>query len=203
MTTEATQVNPVKVLLGPNAPVSTLLDSVQKDGKITLKQVPRLALVIRIRGIVGVCPRKRRILENLRLPRLFSSTLVRLDQTSKGMLNYVDDFLAWGYVDKPTLSLLLEKRGSLRVAGKRFPLNRKVDEQIQLVFKKQKISSLAELVERLWQVDRSFSTINRKLWAFTLGAPVKGLGQKKKHFVEGGAYGNREELINGLVEKMI
>ena len=43
---------------------------------------------------------------------------------------------------------------------------------------------------------------NNFLWPFKLSCPLGGLKLKRKHFIEGGDAGNREEKINDLVRRM-
>jgi large subunit ribosomal protein L7e len=41
------------------------------------------------------------------------------------------------------------------------------------------------------------------LWPFKLSNPTGGFTKKANHYVEGGDFGNREDQINKLLERMI
>ena len=58
----------------------------------------RLAFVVRIRGINGVPPRVRKILQLLRLRQIHNGVFVRLNSPAKEMLRLVSDYVAYGYV---------------------------------------------------------------------------------------------------------
>merc|ERR1719167_2143131 len=118
------------------------ISSTSNSTTITLPATPKLALVIRIKGVVGVAPTKRAILKNLRLDRLFTATLVNLNSSTLSMLNKVENYIAWGYINKETLSNLIFKRGFLRVDGNRIPLQN--DKQVEIVFEKEGIKSRNE-----------------------------------------------------------
>ena len=186
-----------------NADLSLFSNISTSSNKITIKDVKdeKLAIVVRIKGVCSVSPKKRAILKNLRLDRLFSATFVKLNEATIPMLQKVENYIAWGYPTKETVEALLRERGALRVEGKRFKLLN--NEQIKIVFEQENIKDFDELVNAIMEVGNNFSTVNRKLWKFCLSAPKGGMKAKKIHFVDGGVHGNREELINEFIEKMI
>merc|ERR1719374_549323 len=180
------------ILIGKNAPESTLeslptFKNVTKSKGSTnyvlsVPAEPKLALVIRIKGVVGVSP-----------------TFVKINGSTLNMLKKAENYLAWGYPTKSTVSELLSKRGFLRVSGERFPLQN--DEQVKTLMGKDGVKSKKELVNALFAVNKNFSDINRKLWHFKLSAPKGGFKKKNKHFTNGGDFGNREELINEMAKR--
>ena len=56
----------------------------------------KLAFVIRIRGINGVSPKVRRILQLFRLRQIFNGAFVKLNKATLQMLQLVKPYVAWG-----------------------------------------------------------------------------------------------------------
>ena len=56
----------------------------------------KLALVIRIRGINGVSPKVRRILQLFRLRQIFNGAFVKINKATLQMLQLVKPYVAWG-----------------------------------------------------------------------------------------------------------
>ncbi|MBZ3886616.1 60S ribosomal protein L7 [Sciurus carolinensis] len=57
---------------------------------------PKLAFVIRIRGINGVSPKVPKVLQLLRLQQIFNGTFVKLNKASINMLRIMEPYIAWG-----------------------------------------------------------------------------------------------------------
>ena len=64
------------------------------------------------------------------------------------------------------------------------------------------ITCVEDLVHEIATVGPHFKPCNQFLWPFKMTSAKGGLPKKRLHFVEGGQYGNREELINKLVRRM-
>lgn len=60
-----------------------------------------------------------------------------------------------------------------------------------------------DMIHQIWTVGKYFKQVTNFLWPFKLSNPVGGFVKKANHFVEGGDYGNREDQINKLLERMI
>lgn len=56
----------------------------------------KLAFVIRIRGINGVSPKVRKILQLLRLRQIFNGAFVKINKATLQMLQLVKPYIAWG-----------------------------------------------------------------------------------------------------------
>ena len=56
----------------------------------------KLAVVMRIRGINGVSPKVRKILQLLRLRQIFNASFVKLNKATLQMLQLVKPYIAWG-----------------------------------------------------------------------------------------------------------
>ncbi|KAF3819133.1 hypothetical protein GH733_013283 [Mirounga leonina] len=71
----------------------------RKAGNFYVPVEPKLAFVIRTRGINGVSP------------KIFNGTFVKLNKASVNMLRIVEPYIAWGYPDLKSVSELIYKRG--------------------------------------------------------------------------------------------
>jgi large subunit ribosomal protein L7e len=72
---------------------------------------PKLAFVIRIRGINGVSSKVRKVLQLLCLWQLFNGTFVKLKKASINMLGIVESYIAWGNPNLKSINELIYKRG--------------------------------------------------------------------------------------------
>ena len=68
-------------------------------------------LVVRIRGIIGVSPKVRKILQLLRLRQINNSVFVKLNAATVKMLRLVEPYVAYGYPNLKTVRELVYKRG--------------------------------------------------------------------------------------------
>jgi large subunit ribosomal protein L7e len=75
----------------------------RSTGDYFLDPEAKLAIVVRIRGINGVSPKVRRILQLLRLRQIHNATFVRVNKANLQMLQLIKPYIAWGYViPRPT-----------------------------------------------------------------------------------------------------
>lgn len=116
------------------------------------------------------------------------------------MLRLVEPYITWGYPSRKTVSQLIYKRGYGKVNGNRIAL--KNNEIIEDELGKYDIICMEDLVHEIVTVGEHFKEANNFLWPFKLKAPKNGLKKKRKHFVEGGQSGNREDFINDLIQRM-
>ena len=70
-----------------------------------------VVLVVRIRGIIGVSPKVRKILQLLRLRQINNSVFVKLNAATVKMLRLVEPYVAYGYPNLKTVRELIYKRG--------------------------------------------------------------------------------------------
>merc|ERR1712007_270159 len=161
---------------------------------------PKLALVIRIRGINQVSPRVKKILQLLRLRQIGNTTFIKLNKATIMMLNIAQPYITWGYPNVKTVKELIYKRGFGKVNGQRVPFtdNSVVEGSLGDVG----IQSVEDLIHEIFTVGPNFKRANNFLWPFKLSTPKGGYRRVNNHFVEGGDFGNREVKINGLVRKM-
>merc|ERR1712072_1389509 len=144
-------------------------------GNFFLQPESKVVFAIRVRGIFGVSPKVRKVLQLLRLRQLHNGVFIRLNKATINMLRLVEPFVAYGYPNLKTIRDLIYKRG---------------------------IRCVADLIHEIYTCGPSFKQANNFLWPFKLSAPRGGFKKKRIHFAEGGDAGNREEYINNLVRRM-
>ncbi|PAV89987.1 hypothetical protein WR25_06622 [Diploscapter pachys] len=172
-----------------------------KKGDIYVPGEPRLAFVVRIRGVNQLHPRPRKALQILRLRQINNGVFVKLNKATLPLLRIVDPYVTWGYPSLKTIHDLVYKRGYGKVQGKRTPIT---DNQIiEKALGKHDIICLEDLVHEIQTVGSHFKQATNFLWPFKLNNPTGGWTKKTNHFVEGGDFGNREDKINNLLKRMI
>lgn len=174
----------------------------KKEGKIVVPAEPKLAFVIRIRGINKVAPKVRKVLELFRLKQINNGTFVKLNKATINMLRIAEPYIAWGYPSLKTIRHLIYKRGFVKHAGQRIPItdNFVIERKLRAGYR---IQCVEDLVYQIYTVGRVFRKVNNFIWPFKLNTPTGGWRKKNNHFVEGGDFGNREDKINELVQRMI
>ena len=164
---------------------------------------PKLCLVIRIRGIIGVSPKAKKVMQLFRLRQLHNATFVRLNEATIRMLRLIEPYVTYGYPSRATVQKLIFKRGFGKLKNQRIPIgdNSVVEEGLGKVG----ICCTADLVHEIVTVGPNFKAANNFLWPMKLSNPKGGFSRKTKmlHFMEGGEAGARGEEINALVKKMI
>ena len=173
----------------------------KKVGNFYVPDEPRLAFVVRIRGINKIHPRPRKVLQLLRLRQINNGVFVKLNKATIQMLRIADPYIAWGYPSMKTIRELIYKRGYAKTEGQRHPItnNTIIEEKLG----KYNIICIEDLIHEIINVGKHFKQATNFLWPFKLTNPRGGFTKKANHFVEGGDFGNREEEINKLVQKMI
>ena len=83
----------------------------QKAGNFCVPTEPKLAFVVRIRGINGVSPKVQKVLQLLHLWQIFSGTFVKLNKASFNMLRIVEPYIAWGYPNPKSVNESIYKHG--------------------------------------------------------------------------------------------
>lgn len=171
------------------------------SGQIHVPAQPRLAFVTRIRGINKLNPKVIRILRILRLRQIHNGVFVRINKASTNLLRRVEPYITFGYPSRDIVRKLVLKRGYGKVNGQRIPLsdNRVIEESLG----KHNIQSVEDLINEIHTVGAHFKEANNFLWPFKLRGPRGGFAAKRHPFQRRGDWGNREEYINQLVNKML
>jgi 60S ribosomal protein uL30 len=161
---------------------------------------PKVAFVIRIRGIMRVAPKTRKILQLLRLRQINNGVFVKLNKASLIMLRLVEPYITYGTPNKKSVSELIYKRGYGKVDKQRIPLTD--NSIIARSLGQYGIHGVEDLIHEIYTVGPHFKEANAFLWPFKLNSPLGGFTQKRRHFSEGGEAGVRDEAINALIRRM-
>jgi len=161
---------------------------------------PKVALVVRIRGINGVSPRVRKCLQLLRLRQVHAATFVRLNHASLQMLKLVEPYVTYGSPNVKTVKQLVYKRGYGKVNKQRIPLTH--NQIISDSLGKVGVTCIEDIIHEIVTCGPNFKQVNKFLWPFKLSSPRGGFVKKRINFTEGGDAGDREQHINRLVRRM-
>jgi len=178
----------------------TLRRMARNSGNFFREPEPKLAIVVRIRGINGVDPKTKSILRILRLRQIQNAVFVKLNASTLELLRKVEPYIAWGTPNLKTVRELIYKRAHAKINGQRATIynNHIIDKMLS----KYNILCMEDLVHEIYTVGPYFKQVNNFLWPFKLSSPTGGYNKKTVHFVEGGDAGNREDLINRLIQRM-
>ncbi|CAO1345749.1 unnamed protein product [Diamesa hyperborea] len=191
-----------KMYLKLNREVVEKAREAKKAGNIYIPAEPKVAFVIRIRGINKVSPKIKKVLKLFRLRQINNATFVRLNKATINMLRIAQPYITYGYPSLKTVRDLMYKRGFVKHGGRRIPItdNFTIERKLRFGYN---IQCVEDMVYQLYTVGRVFKQCNNFLWPFKLNTPTGGWRKKNNHFVEGGDFGNREDRINELVHRMI
>lgn len=67
--------------------------------------------MVRIRGIIGISPKVKKILQLLRLRQIHNGVFVRVNGATIKMLRLVEPFIAYGYPNLKSVREIIYKRG--------------------------------------------------------------------------------------------
>ena len=173
----------------------------KKDGSFYVEAQPKIAFVIRTRGINKLSPKQKKIMQLLRLRQLHNGVFIRLNKATMNMIRYVEPLVTHGFPSRHTVRKLIYARGYGKVNRSRVPLNDNavIDQELG----KFGISCIEDLINEIWTVGPHFKQANNFLWPFKLSSPLRGFEKKRHPFANGGAWGPREELINELIGRMM
>jgi len=197
----------------------TLRRQAKAAGNFFVEPEAKMMLVVRISGINKMAPKPKKILKLLRLDQLHKAVFVKCTKPMMNMIKCIMPFIVCGYPNLKTVKQLVLKKGYCRVdesaskSGKvakyvrknysRLPLTN--NEMISEALSSYGIHGVDDLIHEIYKVGPAFKQANSFLWAFKLSSPNGGWVQKKHGFHEpkGGDWGNREEMINELVRRMM
>jgi large subunit ribosomal protein L7e len=167
----------------------------------------KLLFVVRITGINKLAPKPRKILKLLRLDQLHKGVFVKSTKPMINMLKYIQPYVVMGYPNLKTTRELILKRGFAKVpvsnGSQRVAIQN--NDVIKTHLGKYGIEGMDDLIHEIYTVGPNFKQAQNFLWAFKLSSPNGGYVLKKHGFHEpkGGDWGNREELINKFVRRMM
>ncbi|XP_060586692.1 large ribosomal subunit protein uL30-like [Ruditapes philippinarum] len=173
----------------------------KKSGNFYVPAESKLAFVMRIRGINGVHPRPRKILQLLRLRQINNGVFIKLNKATVQMLRIAEPFITWGYPNLKSVRELIYKRGYGKVNGRRIPLTD--NSIIEKVLGSKGIICMEDLIHEIVTVGPNFKEAANFLWPFKLNTPNGGWRRKYNHFNDGGDCGLRDAQINPLLRNMV
>jgi large subunit ribosomal protein L7e len=170
-------------------------------GNFYVPAEPKLAFVVRIRGIIGVSPKVRKILQLFRLRQIQNGVFVKLNKATINMLRLEEPFITYGQPNLKVTRELIYKRGFGKVRGQRIPLtdNAIIERSLGHVG----IICIEDLIHEIFTVGPNFKQASNFLWPFQLSSPNGGYTQKLLHYAEGGDAGNRGEQINHFIKQIL
>lgn len=173
-----------------------------KDGgNFFLEPEAKLVFVVRIRGINGVAPKTRKILQLLRLRQIHNGVFIRVNRATAQMLQLVEPYVTYGYPSLAAVRDLIYKRGYAKINGQRIPITS--NSVIEKVLGKYNIICIEDLLHEIYTVGPHFKQANKFLWPFKLTTPRGGYKRKALHFQEGGDAGNREHKISEFIHRIV
>jgi len=161
----------------------------------------KLIFVVRIRGLNDMHPKTKKILQIMRLRQMNMGVFMKVSKAATEMLKRVEPYVSYGYPNIKSVKDLIYKRGYGKVNKNRIPL---LDNQIvEDSLGKYGLKCMEDLVHEIYTVGPHFREANNFLWPFKLRPAKGGQPKKRKGFCEGGQAGNREALMNGLIQRML
>jgi large subunit ribosomal protein L7e len=175
------------------------------SGSFFVPQQPKIAFVVRIRGIIGVHPKPKKIMQLFRLRQIHNGTFVKLNEATIRMLRVIEPYVTYGYPSLKTVRDLIYKRGFGKVNKQRVPISENAVIQSDPKLVAAGIKCVDDLIHEIYTCGPNFKIANNFLWTFKLSSPNGGFSSKTKllHFLEGGEAGARGEEINAFVKKML
>lgn len=162
---------------------------------------PKVAFVVRLRGVSNIPPKPRKIMQLLRLIQINNGVFIKLTNATKQMLQLIEPYVTYGEPNLKTVRELVYKRGYARVNRQRIPITD--NSIIEANLGKYGIVSVEDIVHEIATAGPNFKAVNTFLWPFKLSSPTGGFKRRKfNHVMEGGDAGDRESDINRLVRRM-
>merc|ERR1712032_250299 len=94
----------------------------RKEGNYYVPGDPKLAFVMRIRGINQVSPKVKKVLQLFRLRQINNGVFIKLNKATINMLRICEPYITWGTPNLKSVRELVYKRGFVKIAGNRTPI---------------------------------------------------------------------------------
>jgi len=181
--------------------------SARLDGNFFKDTDPKMAIVIRVRGINRVSPKVRKVLQLFRLLQIHNAVFIKLNKATINMLKLVQPYIAYGYPSVDCIRALIYKRGFAKIRHRPGAISRipiMSSDLIEQNLGRCGIETVEDMVHEISTVGKNFTRVANFLWPFKLNCPKGGYrGRKRRHFLEGGTYGNWEVHIQNLIMRML
>jgi large subunit ribosomal protein L7e len=172
----------------------------RKAGNFYVAPEPKVAVLIRIKGINAVAPKVKKVLQLFRLRQINNAVFVKINKATLNMIRLIEPYIAWGYPTQKTVSEMCYKRGHGKVNKSRIRLQH--NGPIVEVLGDKGIICIEDVIHEIFTCGENFKAVSNFLWPFKLNSPNGGWNKKTNHFQEGGDFGNRELYINKLIASM-
>jgi large subunit ribosomal protein L7e/general transcription factor 3C polypeptide 2 len=173
----------------------------RKSNNFFVPDQPKIAFVMRIRGINGLHPKPRKVLQLFRLRQINNGVFIRINKSTINMLRLAEPYITWGYPNLKSVRELVYKRGFGKVDGRRIALTN--NEMIEKKLGRFGIICVEDIIHEIMTAGPHFKQASNFLWYFKLNTPNGGWRKKNNHFVDGGDFGCRDEKINNLIRRML
>jgi len=160
----------------------------------------RLAFAVRIREIRGVSPKVMKVVQLLRLRKIFSGAFVKVNKTSVAMLKMVEPYVAWGFPNLKSVRELILKRGQAKINNRRVPLTDNT--LIEQHMGKHGIICLEDLIHEIYAVGKNFRPVNNFLCPFRLSVARHAARDKAGLLKDIGNPGPRAADINSIIRQL-
>uniref|UniRef100_A0A1A8FSZ9 Ribosomal protein L7-like 1 n=1 Tax=Nothobranchius korthausae TaxID=1143690 RepID=A0A1A8FSZ9_9TELE len=157
----------------------------------------KLAFVVRIRMVKGVSAKVMKVIQMMRLRKIFSGAFIKINQTSISMMRMVEPYVAWGYPNLKSVRELVLKRGQTRIGRRRVPLTD--NNFIEQHMGKHGIICLEDLIHEIYSVGKNFRAANNFLLPFKLSVPRHAAKDKVGLLKDVGDPGFRGTNINSII----
>merc|ERR1719482_320188 len=141
----------------------------KKHGNLFLEPEGKVVFVIRIRGILGLAPKTRKILQLMRLRQIHNGVFLRMNKATLHMLRLVEPYVAYGYPNVKAVRQLIYKRGFGKVNKQRIPLTN--NNIIEKVLGNKGIICVEDLIHEIITCGPEFKVANNFLFPFRLTSP--------------------------------
>lgn len=159
-----------------------------------------LVFAVRVREVKGVSPKVMKVIQMLRLRKIFSGTFVKVNKASIKMLKTVEPYVAWGYPNLKSVRELILKRGLARIDKRKIPLtdNTLIEQHLG----QYGIICLEDLIHEIYSAGKDFKVVNNFLCPFRLSVPRHAAKDKVGLMKDVGDPGPRAEDINTVIRKL-
>jgi len=189
--------------------VTTQKDALQArlEGNFYKHADPNVMIVIRIRGINRISPKVKKVLQLFRLLQIHNAVFIKVNKATMKMLQLIQPYVAYGYPNVSTIRSLIYKRGFAKIrhrpgAISRIPIMQ--NELIEQHLGKYGVQTVEDIVYQIFTVGTRFRQVTNFLWPFKLNCPRGGYrGRKRRHYNEGGSFGNWENHIGNMIMRML
>merc|ERR1712079_706569 len=94
----------------------------KKAGNFYVAAEPKLAFVMRIRGINQVSTKVRKVLQLLRLRQINNGVFIKMNKATQNMLRICEPYITYGCPNLKSVRELVYKRGFVKIDGNRTPI---------------------------------------------------------------------------------